>query len=328
METTDWLASRNLFRVPMLESVANGMNIAIFSYNVLNLHKDDADPGFLARFTETETVINIVISALGIKGTINSVKLAQTQSVQTMYAEIPAKIRDFEDLVIPVYKRSSIEFKSIFGPDHKRFNTGSYQQKETAIQSVSGAMDRYTGLTTISAEVMDYYDNLVASRQIQQGLISGFKTDSAELRNAMENMILQMDRNLGWLKFFYARILGGQALINAFFALDLIINHADNKIYPHSINKGAIKAVCRRDLKETDIIRITIDGPKDVMFYTAPNTKSPYTPDNSFRGKAGEIIEKPQKEVFPDVKGKQIMAYNPDPQNDSHFIFEIIVAKK
>jgi hypothetical protein len=326
METTDWQASRNSFRSPMEESVENALGISIFTLNALNPYQSDPNPGFGILFNEHKDKTTKLTGALGIKDSIDTFRSGYTKNMEIAYKDMAPKLAHFDDLVRPVFGKNTLEYNTIWGANRNRFYRGSYEERETAVKGLSEAMDHYPGLAAVVIEVKAYHEELVTARQAQQGYISGSKNYSASVFQAIENLILQHDRTLGWLKFYYALEDNAQAKVNSFFDISKIINHNNNKVYPRHVPISGSVRVCRRAFKESDKIRITVDGTEDVLISLVENSKTPLDPGKSYRAIAGPTVEKPVKEIFPDLTHKQVMGLNSSTIKPSHFVFEIIEA--
>ncbi len=326
METTHWQASHNPFRAAMEESVENALGIATFTRNMLFANKDNTDTGFGILFSETEAKYNALLDALGIKGSNESNKLANTEHVGLMYQDMKEKLDHFDDLIRPVFGKSTLEYKTLWGNNRNRFYRGSLEQRETALLSFATSMQAYSDLADVATEVISYYKTLKLAREAQQGLIGGYKTNSIEARNAVQALILQFDRNLGWLKFYYGLYPDAPTKINAFFDLSKIINHGNNKNYSLHIPIGGFAKVCRHAFKPTDKVKIMVDGTEDLWIGLSLDGKTPANQSNAFHAAAGTTIEKPASEIFPDFTHRVVTASNTSQTNPSHLVFEIIEA--
>lgn len=326
METIDWQGSRNHLRAAMEESVENAENIATFTRNALYPYQSNPDPGYGILFTETDVKLNKLNLNLGYKGGSETTRISSTEFMELAYADMSTKLTHFDDLTRPVFGKKTQEYGNIWGSNRNRFYHGSYKQREDALFAMAGVLENYPDLATLKAEVLAYANVLKSKRASQLGLISGTKTYSADVFTSIEDLILQMMRNLGWLNFKYALQPDAQAKVNAFFDLAKIMNHSHNKIYPCHVPIGGSVRVARRGFKETDRIKLTIDGSEDVLLFLVPDSKWSLDPAKGYRGISGTIIEKPVKEIFPDLTYHQVMGLNTSNTQPSHFEFEIIEA--
>ena len=326
METTDWYGSRNALRAAMEQSVENALGIATYTRNALYAHRNDADPGFNVIFAETDEKYIVLLDALGIKESTGSTQKANTTNVEYQYSLMSANLNHYEDKVRPIFGKGTTEYIAVFGTTRDRFYHGSYEQRENCVLGLAKAMSAYPALAAIQAEVLAYYNVLKDARQAQQGLISGFKTYSAEVFTAIEQLILQLDRDLGWLKFFYAMQEDAQGKINAYFDIERIMYHSNDKTYPKLVPVGGFAKVCRRAFKNSDKVRITVDGTEDANFCLLPVGMAPEEPANVYRGVAGTTVEKMVVEIFPSLTEKQVVVFNTSTSLSTHIIFEIIEA--
>jgi len=326
METIDWQGSRNALRAAMEESVENALGISTYTRNALFARKDDPDPGFGVIFAETDEKYNVLLQSMGIKEGADSTQTGYTKNVEKVYEDMAVKLNHFDDLVRPIFAYGTLEYNTIWGPNRNRFYRGSYEQRENAVQGMAKAMNQYPALAAVEVKVLEYYNVLKTARESQQGLISGAKTYGREVFVAIEDLILQLDRDLGWLKFYYALQDDAQGKVNAFFDLSKIINHNNNKVYPCHIPIDGNVRVCLHTFKETDRIKIMADGSEDFYLFLVVDSKWNLDPQKGYRVTAGTIIEKPVKEIFPDLTYRQVMALNSSNVKPTHFVFEIIEA--
>jgi hypothetical protein len=325
MDTIDWQGSRNSVRAAMSESVQNALGIVTFTRNVLYTNRTNPDPGFGILFAETDAKYATLLDELGIKQGTASTKTANTENVDIIFKDMATKLNHFDDLIRPVFPKGSLEWKSIWGLNRNRFYRGSFENRETALDGLARTMHAFPLLVDASAEVLTYHDFLQTGRSKQQGLIGGFKTVSIKALEAIEALILQMGRNLGWLNFYYALNTDSQALVNAFFDLAKIINHDHHKTYTCHTPIGGFVKTCRHGFKITDTVKITVDGTEDVLFCLMPDGTNACDA-SAFRATAGSIVIKPALDVFPDLTNKQVIGTNTSLTVASHFIFEIIEA--
>ena len=326
MKTTDWIGSRNPFRAAMEASVSNALSIGTYTNNVLYANRNNPDPGFMALYNETNISMEMLRNAMGAKGSVASAKGATTKYMKSEFKNMKDKLNHFDDLIRPVLGSGSSDYRSVWGKNRNRFYHGSYASRAIALVGFAGGLERFPALASAVVEVNEYHDKLIDSRCSQAGLIGSFKHNSVAVKNAVEDLILQMERNLSWLRFFYARVPGGRSKVNAFFDIKRIMRHANRKAYVHHVAISGHVKVCRHQFKETDRIKITVDGLADLYFFLIANSKMHFPDINkTYCAKAGTIIELPAKEIFPDFTHKQVMVYNLNPEKDSHYIFEVIL---
>ena len=326
METTRWQASHNPFRAAMEESVENALGIATYTCNMLFANKDNSDAGFGILYSETDALHNALLDALGIKGSRESSKTATTEQLDLLFQNMKEKLDHFDDLIRPVFGKNTLEYKTLWGNNRNRFYRGSFEQRESALKGFATAMQAYSDLTDVADEVIHYYKSLHLALEAQQVLKGDFKSDSIEVRNAIEALIIQQDRILGWLKFYYASHADAQLKVSAFFDISKIINHGNNKNYSIHIPIGGFVKVCRHTFKPTDKVKITIDGTEDVWIGLTADGKAPANQSNAFHAVAGTTIEKPASEIFPDFTHRVVTASNSSLTSPSHLVFEIVEA--
>jgi len=320
----DWQGSHNALRAPMEETLENGFGIMTYTRNALYAFIGNADPGFNIIFLETDAVYDLLCTALGVKGGTDTTKQANTDNVVAVYAKMKVNLDHFDDLIRPVFGKNTLQYKTIWGANRNRFYRGSYEQIESALNSMAEAMANYTGLTAVIAAVNAYHNECQHARQDQQGLITNFRNQGADVYIAMEACILQMDRNLGWLKFFYALQPDAQAKVNSFFDITKIMHHSHNKIYVVHVPKGGFAAVCRHQFIATDRVIIKVDGPEDAYVGLSIDSHTSCDPATAFLAASSTVTDKLAGEIFPDFTNKQVIVLNTSQTTATHITFEIV----
>ena len=155
-------------------------------------------------------------------------------------------------------------------------------------------------------------------------MITNFTTQGADAYVAMEAGILQMDRNLGWLKFFYALQPNAQAMVNSFFDLSKIVHHSHNRIYTVHVPMGGFVAFCRRQFIATDRIILKVDGPADALVGLSIDSHTNIDPATAYLATSGTVTNKLVGEIFPDLTNKQVIVSNTSQTTATHITFEII----
>ncbi|MEI8204712.1 MAG: hypothetical protein WCH34_16960, partial [Bacteroidota bacterium] len=195
-----WLASHNAFRRAMEKSLENALGITAFTRNALFANRNNPNPGFMLLYTETNGLYEVLLNAMGGKQSKGTTKMAYTDYMELQYSDMKKMLNHFDGLTRPVFEKDTLEYDTIWGSTRDRFYLGSYEMREISLKGLAESMNVYPDLEDVATEVMAYHNKLKQARETQQGLISGFKTDSKGVRDAVEALILQQDRNLGWLK--------------------------------------------------------------------------------------------------------------------------------
>ncbi|MEI8202142.1 MAG: hypothetical protein WCH34_03970, partial [Bacteroidota bacterium] len=281
-------------------------------------------PGFMLLYTETNGLYEVLLNAMGGKESKGTTKMAYTDYIELQYSDMKKMLDHFDSLTRPVFEKDTLEYATIWGSTRERFYNGSYEMREIALKGLADSMNIYPALEDAATEVMAYHDKLKQARETQQGLISGFKTDSKGVLDAVEALILQQDRNLGWLKFYYAKLPDPEKSVNAFFDLSKITSHSKEKIYPKQVPVGAYIKLCKHTYKITDRVRIEVDGEGDALFGLTSSVKNEC--NNMFKVFSGTIIEKPVLEVFPSLTYSITMVKNASSLKSTHVIFTILEA--
>ena len=324
MYTLDWQGSHDMFHGPMKESVENALGIVTYTHDVLYTYQaSPPHPLFVTIYGETHIGFQALLDAMGLKYSMFSTKIGSTDLVETKYMIFSERLDHFDDLIRAVYGKRTNEYKSIWGNDRNRFYRGSYENREVALKGLATAMGTFSGLTAAAAEVMAYHDDLKAARTAQHGFIGDYNTDSSDVIDAVNALILQQNRNLGFLRFFYSLGPDPQKKINSFFDLSKIMNHGHDKKYLKHIPAAGFVKICIHHTKPTDKFRILVDGTEDAYISSAIDNNTPGK-TTDFKATAGVQYEKPSTQVLSDLTKTHIIATNSSLTTATHIVFEII----
>ena len=318
-----WFGTHNYIRAAMEESLLNALGISTFTRNMLYAARNNPETGFMLIYTETDLVYNAFLDAVGIKRGTGTSKEAYTDNVETLFKQMKPHLNHFETLTRNFFEIDTLEFSNIWGSSRNKFYNGSYEQRELSLKAVADKMLTYPNLVSASAEVLAWCDQLKSARVTQQGLIGGYKTNTSQVHNATEAMILQLYRALSWLNYFYALLPNHQENVNAFFDTNKIKFYKNKKIYVKHIPAGGFVKLCIHKSKSTDIFKVLVDGEEDVYLSSAINNTTPGT-NTDFKATAGVLLEKKSTEVLTDLTKTHIIATNSSLTNSTHIIFEII----
>ena len=91
-----------------------------------------------------------------------------TLNFENVIAEIVTHIRVWEGKVRAEFPEDSAEERAIFPNKRTPFNTGSYEERISAVKSLYLQLDKYPVLASVKLLVETYYNRLLAARTAQQ----------------------------------------------------------------------------------------------------------------------------------------------------------------
>ncbi|MEI8203937.1 MAG: hypothetical protein WCH34_13035 [Bacteroidota bacterium] len=324
MNSSIWIGSRDLFKLPMLESVENALAISTFTDIKLFDNKGIA-PGILALYNEHHPKQLTLLNSMGIKESIGNIKYGDTKDVEKSYGKMSENLNSADDLIRPVFGINTSEYLKIWGHNRNRFYRGSYELREIALGGMITVMETYSGLDDAIALISGYRDELKALRTSQISSIGTYTTDGIDVKNAVAALILQQNRNLGWIRYYYSLQPNAQQMIESYFDLSKIVNHSHERIYVAHVPEGGYIKLFRHHFKSTDRLLITVDGPEDAYLCLATNSKT-VCKTTPYRCISGTTVNKLATEVFNSLTENCVMVTNTSYINATHISVKLIEA--
>lgn len=93
----------------------------------------------------------------------------RTATIENLIAELIIKVRKWDIGVQNIYDETSPEYQGIFTDRRSPFNSGAYDDRIRAVQTLMQRMAGYPLLATISADVQAFYTQINDARTAQQG---------------------------------------------------------------------------------------------------------------------------------------------------------------
>lgn len=92
----------------------------------------------------------------------------QTLNFETVLSEMPQQVRRWEGSVRAIFIEDSPEERAIFPNKRSPFLQGTYEQRISAVETLSMTLNTYPALASIANAVETYYNRLEGSRLSQQ----------------------------------------------------------------------------------------------------------------------------------------------------------------
>lgn len=93
----------------------------------------------------------------------------RTATIENLMSELNTKARRWDIGVQNIYDETSPEYQGIFTDRRAPFNTGAYDDRIRAVQTLIQRMAGYPLLASISADVQAFYTQINTARSAQQG---------------------------------------------------------------------------------------------------------------------------------------------------------------
>ncbi|MBK7149593.1 MAG: hypothetical protein IPH78_12445 [Bacteroidetes bacterium] len=205
MATRIWIFLINTFFSNTFKSMKNALSLTQDHLAKLTANEADADilaikTAYLPLHTAFITANNQLDSKLGIyKG--------KTQTTEEMMEELgKVKINEWRGPVFAVFPEGTDNATAIFPRDRQPFQSGTYDERIEAVNTLSLTLATYTAqpsLVALSASVQAYYLTLSGARALQQSNEGTVATLRTNLKAAHLLMCQGMYKNLGLLMAKY-----------------------------------------------------------------------------------------------------------------------------
>lgn len=222
-----WIYANNTFDVQTRNSFKKMLTLTLDHYGKLVLAtasnsdfvplRDDYEPFHL----EYQNDYNAWVTAGGVHE-------GSTLSVEELLEQLNTELRSWEATVRYVFPEDSPQERSIFPNKRAPYQTGTYEQRISAVKGLSIYLATFVAeplLVALSTTVMDFYNTIEAARLAQTGNELGISSRSAALERARINCATAMYGNLGQIMYIYRE---NPVEIEQFWDLSLLRYTSDN----------------------------------------------------------------------------------------------------
>ncbi len=143
----------------------------------------------------------------------------QTARFKELLSQLQTKMYNWDLHIQLVFPEKSSDYVFLFHNGRKPFNQGTYEQRISAIESLSIKLLEYEAFASIQSEVLQYHKALRSARNVQQGKVGMLKATAREMKTAHLNLGIMLYANLGMLMSKYA---ANPEKVQMFFDLELI----------------------------------------------------------------------------------------------------------
>ncbi|QQS31094.1 MAG: hypothetical protein IPM47_09330 [Sphingobacteriales bacterium] len=202
-----------------------------------------------------------------------------TKTVETLAAELSSKhIKSWDIKIQNVYEDHTAEYELIMHNGRAPFQSGTYEQRLLAVESLAESLASYPLLSTVLTSVQAFATAFKTARLNQQALEGADSSLRVELEQAREDLALVMHRIFGQLIFLFADQPG---IIESYYELQYLKAPVPKPNPNPSIN---INANSRQQAMEglfvsTDNFELENTGDNPLGFFLTEDELNP-TPDN------------------------------------------------
>ena len=313
-----WIGIRNPFTAPMERSVTNADNIIIYHLFRLNVHKTEG-AWQLAMYNDFATPANAFISAVGTLSGDKEAQTVLTSAFESVFKDMPSQLDIMDDLTRLVHAVNSDPYKLIWGRTRDRFYMGSYSDRIAALLGLANEMTAQTVPDGATA-ALAYKASIETAHADQQNRMTKVGTDSSSVEALRQTLIKKLNKNRGILISNFAELSNYDQLMEGYFPLNLLGDHAAKGHYQLIIPSGEFRKICIHTFKANEKIDI-VGGDTDVWISTADNANNPIS--SGYKAVAGVTTRISPSELG-DLTKKYVIATNNNLTTSCDLIFNIV----
>ena len=190
-----------------------------------------------------------------------------TSTVEALAADLSkTQIKSWDIKIQNVYEDHTDEYKSIIHSGRAPFQSGTYEQRLLAVQSLAISLAAYPLLSTVLTSVQAFATAFQNARLHQQELEGADTNLRVELEQAREDLALVMHRIFGQLIFLFAHQPG---TIQSFYELQYLKAPApkENLNPPININANSRQQAMEGLFVSTDNFELENPGETDLGYF-------------------------------------------------------------
>ncbi len=227
MITRNWFYTINTFEVQTRRNYKKMLTLTLDHYGKL-VYAAEQDPVFIPLRDRYQPVHIAYQNSYAAWKAAEGIHEGSTGTVEGMLKQLNSEVRSWEGTVRYVFPEDSPNERTIFPNKRAPFQTGTYEQRISAILTLSEVLATFTTqplLVTLSATVLTFYNTIEAVRLLQTGGEIGITSKSAEVEADRIACAMGMYGNLGLLM----NILRENPIgVEQFWDMTLLRNITDN----------------------------------------------------------------------------------------------------
>ncbi|HLG36455.1 MAG TPA: hypothetical protein VI757_16375 [Bacteroidia bacterium] len=198
-----------------------------------------------------------------------------TQTVDELFDDLsPKKITEWDRMVDNIFNRGTPEYTAVFPQGHKLFQTGSKDERISAVQALSetlGAPTAPPGFAPIKTDVDSFLGQLLGKRATQTGEISRTATESDETTVASAAAMTGLYKILGKC---IDQFSDNPTSIEPIFDLQTIRNFQQTE-FTGTVAVSSTKNIAKRTLPPDVRMRIKVLTSQPLTFWFADEKNDP-----------------------------------------------------
>lgn len=254
----------NPFLEPMKRSFVGAVAIAGHTDGVLDAQK--ANPDIDPIYTLFTTVNASLASAYAARIAAAGTQKGKTASLTDLIAELRGpRIDDWDFAIQQVHRRGTSRYIELLPSGRKPFQEGRQSQRIAEVLALSDRIGAEAALATLKTEVDAFYQDLSTADATQEGAKGATEASSTAMEDAVLAAAIGLFRvYAGLVQLFAAE----PERIGDYFNMELILDR-EQRAFTGAVGISATKAIAKRTLDGTALIRFVNTGAVRLRFYFA-----------------------------------------------------------
>jgi hypothetical protein len=252
---------------PFTDAVANSYKKAVLisTYTNAFLLANQTDPFYGPLFTLYNPLHLALVKAYnGWKNQGGSQK-GSTLTVGQLLGLLTGKLVNWERDITGPYPKGTPDYLAIFPRGHKPFHNGSEDLRIQAVGQLASSLSGILALASTYTDVSTFYTQLTDARDAQEGNISGTKTNSGDVKTAVDAAMTLLYSILGSC---IAQFAATPLVIEAVFNLQLVREH-EQSIFTGTLAPLRNKTIFKHTFAPTDTLTLMNTGITSLNFFTS-----------------------------------------------------------
>jgi hypothetical protein len=258
-----WVFTNNPFLTATIGSYPNAYQISVFHLSALNAAK--TDPFFAALLATYQPTHDAFVAAYNQWTLQAGLQQGQTETMKQLFKDLNVNIKTWDVAIQNVYPDSTPTYKGLL--PHKRvpFQSGTQNDRLTAIQNLIDAIGSDTNLSKLKTTITAFQTTIVAAIGKQKTALQKTVLDSDDVETSRIAICIAQYANLGAMMLQFATT---PEVIEPYFDLKNIRQEIQT-VFTKELKPSEVYFIAKRSFKADDVLEFDNIGNTEILFYIA-----------------------------------------------------------
>ncbi len=258
-----WFFLSNPFLNATNESYPNAYQITVFHWAALNAAKKD--PFFAALLATYQPIHDAFVAAYNQWTLQAGLQQGQTETIKQLFKDLNVNIKTWDVAIQNVYTDTSPTYKGLLPHKRSPFQTGTQNDRLTAIQNLIDAIGSDASLAKVKTAVTNFQTTILAAMGSQKTALQKTGLDSDGVEASRIAMCIAQYANLGAMMQQFAATPN---VIEPYFDLKNIRQEIQT-VFTKELKPAEVYFIAKRSFKADDVLEFDNNGNTDIAFYIA-----------------------------------------------------------